>query len=403
MLFAKTFSGVRMDETTRRRGKEGPSVDEISKIQEKIVEARVPTSAPPFTLKDLKDAVPARCFESSLLTSSLYLLLDLTGVFLLYAAAMWVFYASLPWYAHAVFWPVYWICQGCVSFGVWIIAHECGHYSFCASKFVCDIVGLVLHTALFVPYHSWRISHAQHHRNTNRMDGDQAFVPNTRTFLKSGNDLEFPNIFWRMLHLVKYLSIGWPAYLFFHARGRPYENYPSRPNHFNPFAPIFSRKDFWDVVVSDIALLVWIGILYYFSANVYSLGWLVYLYVIPLMQVNMWLVIVTYLQHTDIKVPHYSGNEWTWLKGALCTVDRDYGILNYVFHHLTDCHVAHHLFSYMPHYHMAEATEAIKPILGRYYTFDNTPVWKALWNTDSYCRFVENSGKILWYKFLPEH
>ena len=56
--------------------------------------------------------------------------------------------------------------------------------------------------------------------------------------------------------------------------------------------------------------------------------------------------------------------------------------------------MTHNLFSYMPHYHIAEA-EVVKNILGKYYSYDNTPVWKALWNTDSYCRFVEDSRKIL--------
>lgn len=401
--FIKNSAGVKMETSARIRTKDDSTAKESTGSETCLDGARMPTENPPFTLKDLKDAVPPHCFERSLLTSSLYLLLDLTGVFVLYAAAFWVFNASLPVYVHAVFWPLYWLCQGCVGFSVWIIAHECGHYSFCNSKRICDVVGLILHTALFVPYHSWRISHAKHHRNTNRMDGDQAFIPNTRSFLKSENELEFPNIFFRVLHIVKYLTIGWPAYLFFHARGRPYKEYRLRPNHFNPYAPIFSAGDFWDVIVSDVALLVWIGILFYLSAHVYSFGWLVCLYVVPLMNVNMWLVIVTYLQHSDVRVPHYADEEWTWLKGALCTIDRDYGILNYVFHHLTDCHVAHHLFSYMPHYHMAEATEAIKPILGRHYAYDGTPFWKALWNTDSYCRFVEDGGKILWYKFLPEH
>lgn len=34
-----------------------------------------------------------------------------------------------------------------------------------------------------------------------------------------------------------------------------------------------------------------------------------------------------------------------WLRGALATVDRSYGILNYFHHHIADTHVAHHLFS----------------------------------------------------------
>lgn len=34
-----------------------------------------------------------------------------------------------------------------------------------------------------------------------------------------------------------------------------------------------------------------------------------------------------------------------WLRGALATVDRSYGILDCFHHHIADTHVAHHLFS----------------------------------------------------------
>lgn len=36
---------------------------------------------------------------------------------------------------------------------------------------------------------------------------------------------------------------------------------------------------------------------------------------------------------------------------------RSYGFLDPVLHHIGDTHVAHHLFSYMPHYHAQEATQ----------------------------------------------
>ncbi|MCO5574749.1 hypothetical protein L7F22_028539 [Adiantum nelumboides] len=111
---------------------------------------------------------------------------------------------------------------------------------------------------------------------------------------------------------------------------------------------------------------------------------------------------LTFLQHTHPSLPRYSDAEWEWLRGDLCTVDRDYGILNHVFHHITDTHVAHHIFSTMPHYHAGEATEAIKPILGKYYQFDGTPIAEALWREFKECVFVEadspqNEG-VFWYK-----
>lgn len=357
-----------------------------------------PVQDPPFKLKDLKDAIPSHCFEKSLVKSTLYLILDLVLVFGLFYAGLLVYNSSLPWTIKVVFWPVYWICQGCVSFSVWIIAHECGHYSYCDSKAICDWLGLVLHTILLVPYHSWRISHSKHHKNTNRMDGDEAFVPMTRSELEAENGIEFPNFIRRFAHTFRYLTIGFPAYLMFHARGRKYGKHV---DHFIPKGPLFSNKEYLDVVISDIGILLWLGVLGYL-ASVYGPLWVVFLYGIPYLNVNMWLVIVTYLQHTDIKVPHYDDEEWTWLKGALCTMDRDYGILNYVFHNLTDAHVVHHLFSYMPHYHLKEATQYIKPVLGKYYNYDDTPVWKALWKSDSYCRFVEDHGGVRWYKYHKE-
>ena len=63
----------------------------------------------PFTIGTLRKAVPAHCFERSLLRSSLYLLADLTAVALLFLACLQI--DRLPWWAAAVAWPVYWLCQ----------------------------------------------------------------------------------------------------------------------------------------------------------------------------------------------------------------------------------------------------------------------------------------------------
>jgi fatty acid desaturase len=50
--------------------------------------------------------------------------------------------------------------------------------------------------------------------------------------------------------------------------------------------------------------------------------WRVQTYGIPYLITNMFLVLITFLQHTDTALPHYSGAEWDWLRGALATVDR---------------------------------------------------------------------------------
>lgn len=46
--------------------------------------------------------------------------------------------------------------------------------------------------------------------------------------------------------------------------------------------------------------------------------------------------------------------EWSYLRGGLTTVDRDYGWINGI-HHDIGTHVIHHLFPQIPHYHLVEA------------------------------------------------
>ena len=61
----------------------------------------------------------------------------------------------------------------------------------------------------------------------------------------------------------------------------------------------------------------------------------------------MWLDMVTYLHHhgpedANMKMPWYRGEEWSYLRGGLTCLDRDYGIFNKI-HHNIETHVVHHL------------------------------------------------------------
>ncbi|MCD9646031.1 Delta(12)-fatty-acid desaturase [Datura stramonium] len=121
------------------------------------------------------------------------------------------------------------------------------------------------------------------------------------------------------------------------------------------------------------------------------------------MIVNSFVVVITFLHHTHPSLPHYDSSEWDWLRGALSIVDKDYGVLNDVFHHGVDAHIVHHLFPTMPYYHLVEATKAFKPLLGEYYQFDSTPFYKAMWREFKECLNVEKDEEskdegVFWYK-----
>lgn len=371
--------------------------------------SRLPTDEPPFTLKDLKDAIPSHCFVRSTTTSLAYTAIDMFYAFVLYTLSEHIDTLGVSEPVRWSLWAAYWWWQGAVLTGLWVIAHECGHRAFSDHIWFGDLVGTVLHSFLLVPYHSWRISHAQHHKSTNDMDNDQVFVPWTRS--EMGPDYcpekqdELPEVFsafWKIAGIAKFLIFGWPAYLATHAAGKKYDDFKGTVNHFSPSSPIFLPKEYLYVVQSDVALLAMIGGLYY-AGSIRGFAWLAKAYIVPYLVVNGWLVCYTDLQHTDVRLPHYRSPAWNWLKGALCTLDRDYGVMNSMHHHIGDTHVAHHLISSMPHYHAEEATAAIKPILGDFYLVDNkTPgligVAEALWETAGNCRFVEDHGDTLWWK-----
>ncbi|EFN55499.1 hypothetical protein CHLNCDRAFT_48812 [Chlorella variabilis] len=354
---------------------------------------------PAFSVGTLRKAVPAHCWQRSLWRSSAYLLADLAMLAALVYASTHIDAAPVPaavrWLA---LWPAYWFFAGAVATGLWVIAHECGHQAFSDYQAVNDGVGLAVHSCLLVPYYSWKHSHRRHHSNTGSLAKDEVFVPDAREEAADKWELDqaFPV---RLIRLVGTLTIGWPLYLLFNFSSHHYDE--AWVNHFNPWSPIFSKRERVEVAVSDVALVAVLCGLRQLAATM-GWAWLAKTYIVPYLIVNFWLVTITLLQHTHPELPHYTDDEWDWLRGALATVDRDYGwLLNSLHHHIADTHVAHHLFSSMPHYHAQEATAALKPLLGDYYRSDSRPWFKALWQDHSMCRYVApdtpGSG-ILWFR-----
>ncbi|CAL5003554.1 unnamed protein product [Urochloa decumbens] len=396
-------------ETTRKATKKLEAAGVVAAPPAAAALPRSPTDKPPFTMADIRSAIPPHCFRRSLLRSAAYLLRDLAvSGCLLYLAAAGI--PSLPLAPlRLAAWPLYWLLQGSVLFGVWVIAHECGHGAFSDHALLNDALGLLLHSALLAPYFSWKYSHLRHHANTGSLDRDEVYVPRRRrddlpsythrVYGGSGPAAAAA----RAALLAVQLTVGWPMYLAFNTWGR---EYPRWASHLDPFSPIFAGgRERALVAVSDAGLLA-ASLALYKLAAAHGAWAVARLYGAPLAVVNAWLVLVTYLHHTHAALPRYAAGDggWDWLRGALSTVDRDYGVLGRLFfHNIADTHVAHHLFPGIPHYHAAEATAAIRPVLGEYYRFDPTPFTKAVWREVRECIYVEpdenRSSKdgVFWY------
>jgi omega-6 fatty acid desaturase (delta-12 desaturase) len=358
--------------------------------------AMLPLEPLPFNLTDIRKAIPAHCFERNLMHSLYYLFLDVSLIVIIGYLGTYIGTDHLPVNSHYLLWPIYWYCQGSVMTGVWVLAHECGHQSFSESELANNFFGTILHSLLLVPYHSWRITHGKHHNNTGSCENDEVFAPSSRDDWKDDMLRETPLA--QFVGIFLMLTVGWmPGYLVFNATG-PAKYRGKNVNHFSPTAAFFDKKDYWLIVQSDAAFFSVCGFIAY-CIYIFGFGPVAFFYLLPLMVTNYHLVLITYLQHTGSFIPHFRKDEWNFLRGAICTVDRSFGfVLDHTFHHISDTHVCHHIFSKMPFYHAQEATEHIKKVIGPYYLKDDTPIALALYRSFSQCQFVESKGGTVFFK-----
>ncbi|KAK4941921.1 hypothetical protein LTR10_018251 [Elasticomyces elasticus] len=393
-----------------------------------------PFQIPNYTMTDVRNAIPKHCFERSAVTGLYYVAKDL----LLLASTFYLFNRFVtpdyvPWsYARAGLWFCYTVLQGFFGTGLWIMAHECGHQSFSPSKALNDSVGWVCHSILLVPYFSWKISHRKHHQATGNMERDMAFVPLSKVeyvaqpwhklALQNLEELTEETPIMTALQMIAHQLIGWPLYLFTNAsghnnhekqregRGKGKTNgFGGGVNHFDPASPLYEQRDAPYILLSDLGLLITTCVLVHVGRT-YGFHNLFVWYIAPYLWVNHWLVAITFLQHTDPSLPHYTGSSWTSVRGAAATIDREFGFIGRsLMHGIVETHVLHHHISTIPFYHADEATEAIKKVLGDHYRSDTKDgsigFVKSLWKSFRWCNWVEpvegstgDAGGVLFFR-----
>ncbi|KAI3461663.1 hypothetical protein Pfo_018326 [Paulownia fortunei] len=343
-----------------------------------------PAAPPPFRIADIRAAIPAHCWVKDPWRSCYYVVWDVVAVVGLLAAA--VYFNS--W----VFWPVYWFAQGTMFWALFVLGHDCGHGSFSDNPTLNNVVGHILHSSILVPYHGWRISHRTHHQNHGHVENDESWVPlPEKLYKKLGYSTKF------LRYKIPFPIFAYPLYLWYRSPGKS-------GSHFDPYSQLFRPNERKLVMTSTICWAAMLAFLFSLSIIIGPLL-LLNLYLIPYLIFVMWLDTVTYLHHHghDKKLPWYRGKEWSYLRGGLTTVDRDYGLFNRI-HHDIGTHVIHHLFPQIPHYHLVEATREAKSVLGEYYRdprksgpipFHLIPSLVKSINSDHY---VSDSGDIVYYQ-----
>ncbi|KAF2146029.1 uncharacterized protein K452DRAFT_294640 [Aplosporella prunicola CBS 121167] len=396
------------------------SVEEVKNSRGKLLDTYGNEfEIPDYTIKQIYDAIPKHCFERSAVRSLSYVARDLIvlgSVF--YACHTYVtpeYIPSMP--VRAVLWALYTVVQGLFATGIWVLAHECGHQAFSPSKVLNDTVGWVLHSALLVPYFSWKISHGKHHKATGHMTRDMVFIPKTREEYSSRvgrlahelHELTEETPIATAIHMVSQQLGGWLMYLTTNVtghnqherqregKGKGKKNgFWTGVNHFNPNSPLYERKDENLIILSDIGLAITLGVLTYIGKT-YGFANLLVWYILPYLWVNHWLVAITFLQHTDPTLPHYDAATWNFTRGAAATIDREFGFIGrHILHGIIETHVLHHYISTIPFYNADEASEAIKPVMGKHYRADvkdgSIGFLKAMWTSARMCQWVEPSA-----------
>ncbi|KAI5066107.1 hypothetical protein GOP47_0018731 [Adiantum capillus-veneris] len=341
------------------------------------------TNPPPFTLADIRAAIPKHCWVKDPWKSFSYVVRDVAIVFGLAAGAAYI--------NNWMVWPLYWFAQGTMFWALFVLGHDCGHGSFSSNKRLNDVVGHLTHSSILVPYHGWRISHRTHHQNHGHVENDESWHPIAKKLYNSLDSLT------RMARFSPFSMLAYPFYLWGRSPGKT-------GSHYDPSSPLFVPSEKKDVLTSTAC---WSSMVALLVGLTFAIGpmWMLKLYVVPYWAFVVWLDVVTYLHHHgyDEKVPWYRGQEWNYMRGGLSTIDRDYGLFNNI-HHDIGTHVVHHLFPQIPHYHLIEATEAVKPVLGKYYREPEKslpfPVhlWKVLTKSFSEDHYVDDEGEILFYR-----
>lgn len=339
----------------------------------------------PFTMADLRAAIPKHCWLKDTKKSLSFFLRDTCIIILL---------ALLAGYLNnSLIWPFYWITQGTLFWSLFVVGHDCGHGSFSNNQPLNDLIGHLAHSFLLVPYHGWRISHRRHHKNHGHVENDESWHPIIEKNYKEMGSVAKAFRFSPALLLM----FAFPIYL---CRRSPNKF----GSHFHPDSPLFKPTERKMVLTSTTCWALMLTLLAYLSV-IFDPSWILKLHVIPDMIGAAWLVVVTYLHHHGYKkeIAWYRGKEWSFIRGGLSTIDRDYGLLNSVMHDI-NTHVVHHLFPQIPHYHLIEATRAIKPILGHHYRephksrFFPHHLFKELFLSLAEDHFVDDEGDVVFYK-----
>ena len=301
------------------------------------------------SLRELRNAIPKECFVPDVQESLKYFAVD-------FSALLFCFGVLSPLVVdNPLLLPIYAPITGTVMWMNFVIGHDCGHGSFSGNKLLNAVIGHVTHAPLLVPFWPWAYSHKQHHRFHQHETKDMSHPWMTAETYQGTN----PVVRWLALDHWWGAFLGFPGYLLLEQKWASTDG-----SHFWPASRLFDKAPKDERLKCAVSTLACAGFLGLTFAVTDGVGAWSMQYLAPYLCFSWWLFAVTYLQHHDEDTETYSETEWEYVLGGLQTIDRTFGFgVDRITHHITDCHVAHHMFTDMPHYNLEKATEGVVGVL----------------------------------------
>lgn len=257
-----------------------------------------------------------------------------------------VYFAALVAIAYAPHWSLYvplFLIAGLGGWGLFCVAHDCGHNSFSRNRTFNNIIGYISLIPLLYPFHGWRHMHNMHHANTNSYEMDTDWRP----VLREQYD--------RMSRWEKFVYSSTRSWLFWLGT----VNY-QRHSGFRPsmFAKLEARNEVRrSILFTALVALIGLPTLIYFT----GISGLFLYFIGPWIGIHAWFSLTTMMHHISDETPFLTKEHWTFNSSRLLlTTDYMYPkwllfLTNYI-----SVHTAHHVAPVIPHYNLPEAQAALK-------------------------------------------
>lgn len=291
------------------------------------------TDVQQLTLKQVIKTLPKSCFEKSPRKAWTSILITLLAIAAGYAAI-----AFSPWFLL----PVAWFFAGTALTGLFVIGHDCGHRSFSNRRWVNNWVGHIMMLPLIYPFHSWRLLHDIHHRHTNNLDIDNAWVPWTEAEFQAAHPV--------LKQLYKFMR-GWFWWL------ASVAHWAVLHFNLNNFEPRDRQK-----IKRSIAAVAIFSALFFPTLWVLIGPWgIVKFWLLPWLGYHFWMSTFTLVHHTVPEIQFRPDATWNEVEAQLSgTLHCDYPRWVEVLCHDINVHIPHHVSVGIPSYNLRQAHQILK-------------------------------------------